>query len=124
MTAREILTYSFTPLSSRAIAAEEEASGGETPARFGGAISAQAKGTLSIGEEEPNATKGDGIAKDARCKPGARRPWEMPRTLALMLSLLAIVRPREPGLLHRNRPPFNEWKLPNGCVLAVRCRSK
>jgi hypothetical protein len=51
----------------------------------------------------------------------AQRPWETPRAVGLMLTLLPMLRSRLP---RRNRPPRQEWNLPQGCVMAVRYRSR
>jgi hypothetical protein len=52
---------------------------------------------------------------------GARYPWETPRTMGLMLMLLPLLRSRPP---RHKRPVRQEWSLPNGCVFAVRYRSR
>lgn len=50
--------------------------------------------------------------------PDAQHPWELPRAVRLLLTLLLTNPPR------RNGPPRPEWMLPNGCVMAVLYRSR
>ncbi len=70
-----------------------------------------------------NAERPEGEADSCRGKAGvtdARSPW--PRAVvpgSTPALLLITIRPRR-----GNRPPECEWKLPAGCVLAVRCRSR
>jgi len=48
-------------------------------------------------------------------------PWEVPRTMGLMLMLLPLLRSRPPRI---KRLPRQEWDLPKGCAFAVRYRSR
>ena len=60
-----------------------------------------------------------GQDEDARSR--ARHPWETSRSLALLLTLLPMLRSCP---ARHTRPPRQEWNLPNGCAFAVRYRSR
>ena len=86
----------------------------------------QIEDACSTAKEESAAARNVGLRVDLDCRdrhatPKAQSPWEMPRALALMLARLRMLCGRPP---RRNRPLRREWTLPNGCVLAVRYRSR
>jgi hypothetical protein len=123
MSATGIFSHDATPVPSGWLLLNQFHSG--TSERVHGRIPEQMEDACSKANEESASARNlvQRVALDCRDRDAtanAQSPWEMPRAVALMLTLLRMLRSRPP---RHNRPPHREWTLPNGCVLAVRYRS-
>jgi len=125
MNTRQICTSASRRLPVWAVAPGQGSDSGiSKPADRG--LPKQIDDACSSAKEESSAARNaaqciDLDCRDRHARPKAQSPWEMPRAVALMLTLLRMLGDRRP---RRKAPPRREWNLPNGCVFAVRCSSR
>jgi hypothetical protein len=120
------LSDDVTPLPFRVVASEEEQFDRGTSGQANRGIPKQISNASSEANERSAAARrgakgGDLDPQKRYAMPAARHSWETPRTVGLLLMLMPILRRRPPRGDHPSR---GEWKLPQGCVLAVRYRSR